>query len=176
MTSVGDLEDHGTRTRELLDAAREHSRAREADADAGTTARLVEALDTIRVGYGETITPADLLEALRARSDWDWLKSGRRLAGLLNPLGITRRQLWNGGRRRWCYVLDAGQLGDLRARYGAGDEEAPEGADAAPASLPALEEPVQSGDVVRTRTNGGVSPLRASGDEARGRSGEDPHA
>ena len=77
--------------------------AREADADAGTTARLVEALDTIRVGYGETITPGDLLEALRARSGWDWLKSGRRLAGLLNPLGIARRQLWNGGRRRWCY-------------------------------------------------------------------------
>ncbi len=71
VTSVADLEDQGTRTRELLDAARELSRAREADADAGTTARLVEALDTIRVGYGETITPADLLEALRARSGWD---------------------------------------------------------------------------------------------------------
>jgi hypothetical protein len=175
MTSVADLEDQGQRTRELLDAARELSRVREADADAGTTARLVEALDTIRAGYGETITPADLLEALRTRSGWDWLKSGRRLAGLLNPLGITRRQLWNGGRRRWCYVLDAGQLGDLRARYGAGDEDPAEGPDAAPAPLPPLQEPVQSGDVVRTRMDRGVSPLRASGDEAQCRSGEDPH-
>jgi hypothetical protein len=52
------------------------------------------------------------------------VKNVRRLAGLLNPLGVTRRQLWNGGRRRWCYVLDAGQLADLQARYGAGAEAA----------------------------------------------------
>ena len=111
--------------------ARELGAVRDADAEAGTTARLVEALDTIRAGSGETITPADLLEALRARSGWDWVKSTRRLAGLLNPLGIARRQLWNGGRRRWCYVLDAEQLADLRARYGAGGE-GPEEADGAP--------------------------------------------
>ena len=40
--------------------------------------------------------------------------------------------------------------------------------------LPTLPEPVQSGDVVRTRMDAGVSPLRASGDEARCRSGENP--
>jgi hypothetical protein len=175
VTIVADREDMGHRTRELLDVARELSAVREADADTGTTARLVEALDTIRAGSGETITPAELLAALQARSGWDWLKSGRRLAGLLNPLGITRRQLWNGGRRRWRYVLDAAQLGDLRARYGAGGEEAPEGPDAAPAARPTLPEPVQSGDVVRTRMDSGASPLRASGDEAQCQSGEDPH-
>ena len=122
LARVADLEDQGERTRELLDVARELSAVRDADADGGTTARLVEALDTFRVGYGETVTPADLLQALRARPGWDWVKSTRRLAGLLNPLGIARRQLWNGERRWWGYVLDAEQLNDLRARYGMGAE------------------------------------------------------
>jgi hypothetical protein len=67
-----------------------------------------------------------VLEALRARPGWEWLKSPRRLAGLLNPLGIVRQQVRVGDRRRWCYVLQAEQLADLRARYGgsadAGDE------------------------------------------------------
>ncbi len=83
---------------------------------------VVTRLEARRAELGETPAPAELLGALRARPGWDWLKSARRLAGLLNPLGIARRQLWNGGRRRWCYVLDAGQLADLRARYGAGGE------------------------------------------------------
>src|SRR5262245_3838586 len=43
-------------------------------------------------------------------------RAPRRFAGLLNPLRIVRRQLCDGGRRRWCYVLDGGQLADLRAR------------------------------------------------------------
>ena len=73
----------------------------------------------------ETPTPAEALEALRTRPGGEWLKSTRQLPSLLNPLGINRRQFWNGGRRRWCYVLDAGQLGDLQARYGAAGE-APE--------------------------------------------------
>ncbi len=172
---MADREDSGTRTRELLDVARELSAVRDADAEAGITARLVEALDTIRAGYGETITPTSLLEALRARAGWEWVKGGRRLAGLLNPLGITRRQLWNGGRRRWSYVLDAGQLGDLRARYGAGGDDSAEGLDTTPVPPPLLPEAVQSGDVVRTRMDTGASPHRASGDEAPCRSGEDPH-
>jgi hypothetical protein len=46
------------------------------------------------------------------------VKSPRRLAGLLNPLGIVRRQLWTSGRRRWGYVLEAGQLADLCERCG----------------------------------------------------------
>ena len=68
------------------------------------------------------------LDALRARPGWDWLKSTRRLAGLLNPLGIVRQQVRAGDRRRWCYVLQASQLADLRARYGgAADREEPDG-------------------------------------------------
>src|SRR5262249_5221711 len=116
VSRAADLEDHGRRTRELLDAARELGAAREADAEAGATARLLDALEAVRAAQGETITPANLLAALRARSGWEWLTSGRRLAGLLHLIGITRRQLWNGGRRRWCYGLEAGQLADLRAR------------------------------------------------------------
>ncbi len=127
ITLVADAEDDGSRTRQLLDLARDLGTARDADAEAGTTARLLEALEAIRAEIGETPTSAELLEALRARPGWDWLKSTRRLAGLLNPLGIVRRQLWNGGQRRWCYVLDAGQIADLRARYGAGGEAPEEG-------------------------------------------------
>ena len=88
---------------------------------------LLEALEAIRTAVGETPTPAEVLDALRARPGWEWLKSPRRLAGLLNPLGVARRQFWNGGRRRWCYVLDAGQLADLQTRYGAGGEGPEEG-------------------------------------------------
>jgi hypothetical protein len=171
VSRVADLEDRGRRTRELLDAARELGAAREADAESGMTARLLDALEAVRAAQGETITPADLLTALRARSGWEWLTSSRRLAGLLHPIGITRRQLWNGGRRRWCYGLDAGQLADLRARYGAGGEDTA----AEPAAPLNPQEPEKSGDVVRTRMNSGVSPHRASGDAAQCRSGEDPH-
>jgi hypothetical protein len=122
---VADAEDDTGRTRQLLDLARDLGTARDADAEAGNTARLLEALEAFRAELGETPAPTELLAAFRARPGWDWLKSTRRLAGLLNPLGIARRQFWNSGRRRWCYVLDAGQLADLQARYGAGGE-APE--------------------------------------------------
>ncbi len=115
---AADMEDGGNRGREVLDAAREAGSQREADAEAGTTARLLEALELVRLEVGETPTPAELLEALRARPGWDWLKSTRRLASLLNPLGIVRQQVRMGDRRRWCYVLQADQLADLRARYG----------------------------------------------------------
>jgi hypothetical protein len=125
MSLVADAEDDTGRTRQLLDLARDLGTARDADAEAGNTARLLEALEALRAELGETPAPTELLAAFRARPGWDWLKSTRRLAGLLNPLGIARRQFWNSGRRRWCYVLDAGQLADLQARYGAGGE-APE--------------------------------------------------
>ena len=61
----------------------------------------------IREREGEALAPADLLEALRAWPGWDWVKSTRRLAGLLNPLGIVRQQVREGDRRRWCYLLPA---------------------------------------------------------------------
>jgi hypothetical protein len=126
---VADAEAEGDRMRQLLALAGELGSARDADTEAGGTARLVEALEAIRQERGETLAPADLLAGLRARSGWEWLKSPRRLAGLLNPLGIVRRQLWNGGQRRWGYVLDPGQLADLRARYGGEGEGAAEGAE-----------------------------------------------
>jgi hypothetical protein len=119
---VADGEDHGTRTGQLLEVARELSSVRDADAETGQTARLLEALDAIRAERGETPTPGQLLEALRARPGWEWLGSPRRLAGLLNPLGLYRRQLWDGQRRRWCYVLTPDELADLRARFGSAIE------------------------------------------------------
>lgn len=115
---VADSEDTGNRSQDILDAAKDLAAVRDADAEAGTAARLIEALQVIRAREGEALAPAELLEALRARPGWDWVKSTRRLAGLLNPLGIVRRLVREGDRRRWCYLLQAEQLADLGARYG----------------------------------------------------------
>jgi hypothetical protein len=52
----------------------------------------------------------------------------------------VRRQDWNGGRRRWSYVLDAGQFADLRARYGPGGESAEIGAETDPGVPPGMPE------------------------------------
>jgi Domain of unknown function (DUF3854)/Protein of unknown function (DUF3631) len=136
---AADVEDGADRGRQILDAARAAGAQREADAEGGTTSRLLDALETIRASLGDTAAPAELLAALRARPGWDWLKSTKRLAGLLNPLGIARRQVWNKGERRWCYVLDPGQLADLRARYGALGADSDAGlppAAASPSSAP----------------------------------------
>jgi hypothetical protein len=51
----------------------------------------------------------------------------------------------------------------------------PGGSGAGSSPRPPLPEPVQSGDVVRTRIDAAVSPHRASGDEAPYQSGENPH-
>ena len=78
---------------------------------------------------------------------WDWVKSTRRLAGLLNPLGIVRQQVRGCGRRRRCYVLQTEQLADLRARYGGGadaDDE-PDGAITAGVQPNSVSNPVTSG-------------------------------
>jgi len=144
MTLVADAEEDGSRTRQLLDLARDLGTARDADAEAGTTARLVEALEAVRAERGETPAPAEVLEALRARPGWEWLKSTRRLAGLLNPLGIVRQQVRDGSRRRWCYLLQADQLADLRARYGGMAEAGEESDDTVPSSF-SSSNPVTSG-------------------------------
>lgn len=121
LSVVADVEDGRDRTVRLLALARELAGLRDADAESGPTVRLVEALDAIRVEMGEELASADLLAALRGRPGWDWVKSPRRLASLLNPLGLVRTQRRDGGRRRWVYRLDGPQLADLRARYGAAD-------------------------------------------------------
>ena len=129
---VADAEEDRGRTRQLLELAKEVGTMRDAEAETGTTARLLEALEAIRQQQGTTLAPADLVAALRARPGWDWLKSPRRLASLLNPLELYRQQVWDGQRRRWAYVLDASQLADLQARYGGGGEPGEEKADHPP--------------------------------------------
>jgi hypothetical protein len=57
---VADMEDGGNRSREILDAARDAGSQREADAEAGTTAQLLEALEVVRLEVGETPAPAEL--------------------------------------------------------------------------------------------------------------------
>ena len=55
-------------------------------------------------------------------------------------------------------MLDAGQLADRRTRYGAAGEDAADDPGAGPASASVLQEPVKSGDAVRTHMNSGASP------------------
>jgi hypothetical protein len=115
---AADAEDNGQRTSEVLAAARELSSVRDADAEASPTVKVIEALEAVRRKKGDTVGSAELLNAVDRKPGFESIKNVRRLAALLNPLGIVRRQLWNGGARRWCYVLDAAQLTELRARYG----------------------------------------------------------
>lgn len=87
---AADGEDEGNRGQAIVDTAKEQAAAREADAEGGRTAGLLAALLAIREERGEALASAELLSALRARPGWDWVKHPRRLAGLLNPLGIVR--------------------------------------------------------------------------------------
>jgi hypothetical protein len=117
LTLVADAEDGGDRTARLLAMARELSTLRDADAEAGQTFRLIEALEEIRHQAGEVLTPTELLDALKARSGWDWVKTTRRLAGLMNPLGLVSRFSRHGERKGRFYLLEPDTLADLRARF-----------------------------------------------------------
>jgi hypothetical protein len=118
---VADAEDGGARAETLLALARELGGLRDADQDDGQTARLVEALGAIVDARGHELVPEALRAALAERPGWDWVKTTRRLAGLLNPLGLFREQRREGARRRWVYPLDPDRLADLAARYGSGE-------------------------------------------------------
>jgi len=122
---VADAEDEGRRAPGVLAVAHEVSRLREAEADGGQTARLIDALDRIRQAHGGRIKPNDLLAALQAQPGWGFVRSTRRLAGLLNPLGLFREQIREGARRQWYYMLGNATLTDLRGRYTPQDVESP---------------------------------------------------
>lgn len=129
MALVADVEQEpaGTRHRVLLDVMRAAGEARDADTAGGSTATLVQALLKIREKGPAELAPGDLLEKVKAElPSWEWLKSTKRLAGLLGPLGLVCRQQRTGARRRRVYALSLDLLKDLEARYGGGeDEEAP---------------------------------------------------
>jgi hypothetical protein len=118
---VADAEDAGDRTAQLLAFARDQAGLRDAEADEGQTARLIAALDAIREESGDELMPGDLLAALQARPVFEWVKSTKRLAGLLQPLGLFRQRPRRGAERRYVYRLDEEILGDLRVRYSAPD-------------------------------------------------------
>jgi len=95
-----------------------------------TTARLVEALEAIvEEEQRESFTPTELLKFIKAREGFDWLRSTRALAGLLNPLGLMAQhdKIPVEGRRKTVrhYHLGGGLLADLWRRYGS-PEETPE--------------------------------------------------
>jgi hypothetical protein len=144
---VADSEDTGNRGGDILEAAKDLAAVRDADDEAGTAARLLETLQAIRAREGEALSPADLVTALRARPGWDWVKSSRRLAGLLHPLGIVRKQVREGDRRRWYYVLSSDQLADLKVRYGGAPDARIEPGAAEPTAGASAGEAVTTGDI-----------------------------
>jgi hypothetical protein len=128
LVMVADAEAGGDRAERMLTAARALSDAREADDEAGSTARLITALQKIAGDIGTEVTPTRLLEALQ-ENGFAWVKSTRRLAGLLAPLGLVARPGREQGRVVRLYTLDPEALGDLARRYnpaigGAGELEA----------------------------------------------------
>ena len=102
----------------MLAVARELAGLRDADAEGGPTARRLEALEAVRAERGERLAPAELVAARAGRAGWEGVKTPRKLAMILGPMGIFRRQVREGERRRWCYVLDAERQAELRERYG----------------------------------------------------------
>ncbi len=87
-----------------------------------TTAKLIEAVVAIvKEEQRETFTPSELLKLLKAREGFEWLKSTRALAGMLNPLGLVSRydKIPDGERRKTVrqYHLSKDLFEDLRHRY-----------------------------------------------------------
>jgi hypothetical protein len=68
MTFVADAEDDRSRTRQLLDVAREFGTIRDADTESGTTSRLLQGLEAIRMELGETPAPAQTRASPYCRS------------------------------------------------------------------------------------------------------------
>lgn len=71
---------------EVLAAARALGALRDADAEGGSTAVLLDALEAVRTRIGPTASPAELLVALRGRPSWERLHSVRALAMALNRI------------------------------------------------------------------------------------------
>jgi hypothetical protein len=129
LAMVADAEAGGARAERILEAARALSDAREADDEAGSAARLITALQKVAADVGMAVTPTRLLEAFQANG-YAWVKSTRRLAGLLAPLGLVARPGRENGRPVRLYTLDPGVLADLARRYNpavsaAGENESP---------------------------------------------------
>src|SRR5262249_21170684 len=116
LAMVADSEHPGNRSERVLGAARALSDARDADDEAGSAARLITALQTVADHVGAAVTPTRLLEALQANG-YASVKSTRRLAGLLAPLGLVARPGRENGRTVRLYTLDPDVLADLARRY-----------------------------------------------------------
>jgi len=92
--------------------------------EAGDVAEIVRVLEKVLNGQEEIrITPTDLLLRFRLDSAFEWVKSTRRLAGLLSPLGLVSGTLVFGGegKRKRGYQITQTILEDCRLRYGAGE-------------------------------------------------------
>ncbi len=91
-----------------------------------TMAKLVEALEAIvEEGDRQTFTPSELFKVLSAKEGFEWLRSTKALAGLLNPLGLFSLRRRYGGSIVRAYHLAPETVQDLRARYGDGAPESP---------------------------------------------------
>ena len=91
-----------------------------------TTVTLIEALSAITSEERrEEFQPAELLRLLQARG-FDWLRSTKALASLLNPLGFFKKSSRRGQKVMKAYAISPDVLADLRQRYGGAEETAAE--------------------------------------------------
>ena len=95
------------------------------EGDSVTAKLIAELLHIVEVEGREAFTPTELRERLNLRG-FNWIKSTKFLAGLLNPLGFVstpgKVQIegrWKSVRR---YHLRKQDLNDLHHRYGASEE------------------------------------------------------
>ena len=94
---AADTEDGATRSQTLLDLAKSVGELRDADQGEGFTARLTTALAAIhqsRPRPTRSSSPRTISwRTLQGQPGFEWVKTTRRLAGLLNPLGLFRTQV-----------------------------------------------------------------------------------
>jgi len=127
LTLVADAEDDSDRTKELLGLARAMSEVRDAGVEDEIPWRLIQALQKIRNDRQDILTPGELLTALRDEG-FDWIRSTKHLAGLLNPLGLVSHTVRRAGKTLRAYGLDAESLTDLKTRFSPASGEPEEGA------------------------------------------------
>jgi hypothetical protein len=111
-------------TKEICGLANDLSKLR-AEVDTADVTQILEVMEGVLNGKTELwITPTELMNQFKANTYFDWLKSPRRLATLLAPLGwstggITSRHPETGKPAKH-YVIRLKDIEDRKRRYGSG--------------------------------------------------------
>jgi len=120
IVAVADDQDNGDRLSRLLVAAGAHREIREgAEEDSGPIVARLKVLAELCHGQPWEGAPALLLDAVSLKPGFDYVKSTKALASVLNPLGFFNRQVRRGGSLTRVYEISPAALKDLFERYGA---------------------------------------------------------